>query len=325
MHVAIFGGLARQEITQALQGISGVRVSHADKAEDLEPLLATIDGVITTSVLYQAPIAQRLKEAASQLRWVQFLSAGFESAEFYGIPQGAVFTNAGEAWSPAVAEHGMALLLGLSRCLPEALGNQQAGKWSRQFFLRMRALSGLTMAIVGFGSIGRETAIRARPFGMRIIGVNRSGRAHELADAMFPVERLDEALAEADVVLIALPQTTDTEKLFDADRLNRCKPGTLLINVARGSIVDSAALEEALRSGHLGGAGIDVTDPEPLPDGHSLWSAPNLIISPHVAGAPNQRFRDNLAQIVRANAEAVLAGERAPTQVDITPLQRAHA
>src|SRR5690606_35968940 len=104
-----------------------------------------------------------------------------------------------------------------------------------------------------------------------------------------------------DAVAIAVPHSGDTDKLFDHQMLQACKPGAILVNVARGSIVDSAALEEALRSGHLGGAGLDVTDPEPLPDGHSLWSAPNLIISPHVAGAAGAAFREQLASLSAEN------------------------
>ena len=140
------------------------------------------------------------------------------------------------------------------------------------------------MAIVGYGQIGREIALRARPFGIRTIAVSRTRKSDDLLDESYTLSELDQALARADIVMLTIALTPETRHLFDRRRLAACKPGVVLINVARGGLVDQQALAAALASGQVGGAGLDVVDPEPLPASDPLWAAPNLIISPHFAG-----------------------------------------
>jgi phosphoglycerate dehydrogenase-like enzyme len=225
------------------------------------------------------------------------------------VPPGVVVANAGDSWSPGVAEHAMALLLALVKCLPQAILNQPRHAWERSQTARMGSLEGQTLAIVGCGSIGREFARRARPFGMRIVGLSRTAKPDPLADEVQPMSALDAVLARADAVLVAVPYSQATHHLIGAAQLAACKRGAMLINIARGGLVDPLALAAALKSGQLGAAATDVTDPEPLPPGDPLWDAPNLIITPHVAGAAGPVGRDRLARFVAANVGRFVAGE----------------
>lgn len=308
MRVVVMGPLARHEILEQLQRVPDIDAVGIDGSAQLAPLAPALEALVVTAPGYDAKAAEILKSSAPRLRWIQFITSGFESAQALGVPPGVVVANAGDAWSPAVAEHAMTLLLALYRRLPETLLAQSARGWDRSFTPGIRTVSGQTLAIVGFGSIGREVAIRARAFGMSVIGVNRSGAASGLADEVHPPSAIRDVLARADAVVIAVPSTAQTRQLFDRDMLAACKPGAILVNVARGSAIDTQALEDALRSGHIGGAGLDVTDPEPLPPHATLWSAPNLIVSPHVAGLSGAAFRACLADLVKDNALRLMAG-----------------
>ena len=165
------------------------------------------------------------------------------------------------------------------------------------------------MAIVGYGQIGREIARRARPFGIHVIAVSRSGAADDGADESRTLADLDDVLARADIVMLALALTPETRHLFDAKRLAGCKQGVVIVNVARGALVDQEALAAALASGHVGAAGLDVVDPEPLPADDPLWSAPNLIISPHFAGGGSLPSQVRLGESAAGNLRRLIEGK----------------
>jgi phosphoglycerate dehydrogenase-like enzyme len=169
----------------------------------------------------------------------------------------------------------------MQRRLPEFVEFQRRGEWNRSTVEppEIDDLDGHTVLIVGHGSIGRAVAVRLAPFGARVIGVAR----HSREDAQ-PVSALPDLLPQANVVVNLLPLTPETERFVDATFLARMKPSALLVNAGRGKTVDTDALLEALRSGHIRAA-LDVTDPEPLPADHPLWRAPNVLITPHIAGA----------------------------------------
>ena len=186
---------------------------------------------------------------------------------------------------PAIAEHVFAMLLALTRDLRFHLENQSSGRWARDGSgVRPIALEGRTMLVVGLGGIGSEVAERAHGFKMRVIATRRSDA--ESPSWMAHVGKPDELLAmlpQADVVAICVPLTAETEHLFDAKAFAAMKPGSYLVNVARGKIVDTQALVEAVESKRLAGACLDVTDPEPLPPDHPLWKLRNVVITPHVS------------------------------------------
>lgn len=307
--MAFWPSIAGREIEASLRNIPGAELAVVDALDQLAAVAPEIEILVIGGHFFDGRVAAVLRTRARRLRFIQSFTAGYEGLQAHGVPPGVVVANAGDSWSPAVAEHGMALLLALVKCLPHAIINQSRGVWDRTHTPRMGSLEKQTLAIVGFGSIGQEFARRARPFGMRIVGLSRSAKPDALADEVHPISALKTVLARADVVLVAVPYSKDTHHMIGADELAACKSGAILINVARGGLVDPIALAAALRSGRLGAAGIDVTEPEPLPDNDPLWAAPNLIITPHVAGASGPVGRERLAEFVAANVGRFVAGE----------------
>jgi phosphoglycerate dehydrogenase-like enzyme len=239
--------------------------------------------------------------AAPNVVWAQSGSAGVERylalEGLVGEPR-IVLTNMRGVHGPAIADHVFAMLLVLTRDLRFHLANQSTGTWGRAGSgQRPIALQGRTLLVVGLGGIGSEVAARGHGFGMRVLATRRSAAPKPpIIEYVGTPEELPELLAQADVVVICLPLTPETEGLFDAKTLAAMKPGAYLLNIGRGRIVDTQALVEALRSGHLGAAGLDVTDPEPLPADHPLWRMPNVIITPHVS---------NDAELTDARADAL--------------------
>ncbi|HYW76486.1 MAG TPA: D-2-hydroxyacid dehydrogenase [Gammaproteobacteria bacterium] len=309
MRIVLWPTVGGAEIGARVRAIEGVDLIEVSSREELLEQLDAAEVLMLPSPLYDADMAAAVRTRARQLRWIQLLSAGYEEVLAHGVPPRVVVSNAGDAWSPAVAEHAMTLLLALVRHLPEIFANQAHHSWDGSVVTRMGTLEGCTLLVAGFGSIGREVAVRARAFGMRVVGVSRSGRADALADECYPEGELDTLLPQADVLVLALPFSERTRGLIAAARLAAMKPSALLINVARGGVVDTHALAQALKQGTIAGAGIDVTDPEPLPPEHPLWNCPNLLISPHVAGASGKTGKERLASMAARNTQRYLAGE----------------
>lgn len=226
---------------------------------------------------------------ASNLRWVQISSAGVD--RYLGIEplmnnDALVMSNFRGIHGPAIADHAMAMLLSLTRNLNHYAEGQRQAEWIRGREARKSvALDGKTMLVVGLGGIGTEIAQRANGFGMRVIGTRRSGSpSPDYIEKVGKPQDLLAMLPEADVVALAVPLTDETKNLLDAKAFEQMKPDSYLINIARGKVVNTDAMLEALKSGQLAGACLDVTDPEPLPANHELWKQSNVIITPHVAG-----------------------------------------
>ena len=226
--------------------------------------------------------------ALTSLRVIQSLNSGVDWL-LPTLPATVEVYNASGVHDAAVAEWIVAVLLSLRRRLPDLREAQQRGEWIANTNAPtthgappigpIDTLEGGNVLIVGFGSIGRALATRLSPFGIRVQGVARRARPDALT-----LDALPDLLPSADAVVLLVPLSEATERLVDSNFLARMKPGAILINAARGRLVDTEALIQALRRGNLYAA-IDVTDPEPLPSGHPLWQAPNLLITPHVAGA----------------------------------------
>lgn len=233
-------------------------------------------------------VTEEFLDTADNLVWVQSWSAGVE--RYLAIPgltdrEGLVFTNAQGVHGPVIAEHVFSLLLFLTRGLGPASDAQARGTWERGAAQGATSLAGRTLLVAGMGGIGTEVARRADAFDMRVLATVRSEReSPPFVDLLGTGEDLDEFLMQTDVLVICLPLTDETAGLFDARRLALLRPGAYVVNIARGGILDTDALLAALESGQLAGAGLDVTDPEPLPDGHPLWARDNVIITPHSAG-----------------------------------------
>jgi phosphoglycerate dehydrogenase-like enzyme len=213
------------------------------------------------------------------VRWVQLPWAGVEGWVAQGaIDDDRVWTCASEAYGDSVAEHVVALMLAGRRRLHACA---RATSWDQAN--GGQPLFGATMVLVGTGSIGRGVVRLLAPWGMEIVGVSRSGRPVDGFARVVPVGELLDVLPAADVVVLAAPSTPETAGLIGADELAAMQPGAWLVNVARGALVDTDALVAALAEGAIEGAALDVTDPEPLPDGHPLWTEPRALVSPHRA------------------------------------------
>ena len=251
----------------------------------------------------------------SPARWVQLPFAGIESFVAAGaIDQERTFTCAKGAYGHSTGEHALALLLACARRLDVHI---RATSWRPEGSLELpeRRLAGSTVLIVGTGGIGRALAAMLQPLRARIIAVNRSGRPLEGAEKTEPVARMGDLLGEAHYVVLAASLTPATRSLFAAEAFARMRPDAWLVNVARGALVDTEALVAALEAGAVAGAALDVTDPEPLPDGHPLWSMPNVIITPHVANTWAMGLAE-LTQLVRRNVERFARGEELEGLVD---------
>jgi len=226
---------------------------------------------------------------AKQLQWIHSTAAGVSQLMYQELRQsGITVTNASGIFSTPMAEHTMGLLLAMARNFPDSVRYQDQSKWSVQELWdkpqHLTELNGTVLLIIGYGSIGRELARRAKAFDMRVWGITRSGKGDTThAEKILPVSRLDEVLPHADYVVIAAPETPETKHLIGAPQIARMKQTARLINVARGSLLDNAALMHALHGGRLGGAALDVTIPEPLPEDSLLWHAPSLFITPHTS------------------------------------------
>jgi phosphoglycerate dehydrogenase-like enzyme len=238
------------------------------------------------TVLYGLPPLARLSEA-SELRWIQLISAGVP-AELCPLARGRnwTVTNLAGLYGPTIAEHALALMTVLARKLHIALRQQWEGRWDRDLALTMADLHGRTLGILGVGNIGSAIARLARAFGMRVLGCRRTGRPTPYVDRLYPLSALHEMLGEADVVAIALPQTVHTQGMLGPAEFQAMKRGVIYVNVSRGGVAQEPALLEALHSGHVAAAGLDVFAVEPLPADHPFWSMPQVIVSPHYSGEP---------------------------------------
>lgn len=228
---------------------------------------------------YRKNFARDVLTRLDDVRVVQTMSAGVDDLVGH-IPKSAVLCDAAGVHDPAVADWVVMAILAMYRKLPQFVIAQQHGHWSRPAEEGdMSDLEGLTLLIVGYGSIGRAVEARLAPFGVKMLRMARHARAG-VSDA----SALPRMLPEADVVVILLPLTPDTRHFVDARFLSLMRPGALLVNPARGRIVDTEALVAALQERRIRAA-LDVTDPEPLPDGHPLWKMEGVLITPHIAGS----------------------------------------
>jgi phosphoglycerate dehydrogenase-like enzyme len=256
---------------------------------------------------------------AKRLRWVQSGSAGVEW--MWRVPGLAesevVVTNMRGAHAATIAEHTFALLLALTRGLREFEEHQRRHEWTGfQERPGLRAIKGMTMGIVGFGNIGRAIARRATGFEMRVLAVDAEEvPPGEGVEEVWPLSRLDDLCRESDVLTISAPITPSSRGMVGPAQLKLLKRGSYLLQLSRGGICDETALVDSLEEGHISGAGLDVTATEPLPPGDPLWTAPNLIVTPHTSAA--SKLTSDLAyEILTENIGRFLRGETLMNVVD---------
>ena len=249
-------------------------------------------------------------EASKGMLVVTRIGVGFDAVDVPALSRRKVpLMVAGTANSPSVAEHALFMMLTLAKRATEMHSLVRDDKWAARLGMLPYDLFGKTVLIVGFGRIGSRTAKRCLAMEMNVLVFDPYKRAAEIkADGCEPVADLDAALPRADFVSIRCPKAPETVGMFNAARLRRMKPTAYLINTARGGIVDELALHDALVSGKLAGAGLDVFEQEPPPAGHSLFALPNVIFAPHVAGVTREAV-DRMSEQTARNILSVLDGD----------------
>lgn len=277
----------------SLEIIAGEQGRLEEQAKDVDAIIGTIN--------------PRLFQAAKKLKWVHIYSAGVETYRFPEfINSDVMLTNAKIIQGPEIADHALAMLLALTRDLPTAIANRPKEEWPKGGWKAIE-LRGKTAVVIGVGGIGSQIAQRAHAFGMTVIGVDPKEISFQsYLSKVVPPDRLDTVLPQADVVFISAPHTPQSEGMMGPKQFDLMKKGSYFVAVSRGKLYSSEGLVKALDEKRVAGAGLDVTNPEPLPKGHALWKFENVIITPHIAtvsdGLParsQELLIDNLTRFAR--------------------------
>jgi D-2-hydroxyacid dehydrogenase (NADP+) len=251
-------------------------------------------------------VSAELVAAMPRIEWIQALTTGVDPLLALKLPPSVIVTSARGIHGPQMAELTVLLMMALSRDFPRILGNQREKRWQRW---GQRLLAGKTLVIVGVGAIGEALAARCKPLGLKVVGIT-SRRSVDHFDELRPRAQLREAVAGADFLVLLIPYSPETHHIIDAAVLAAMKPTAYLINVARGGVVDEAALIDALRTRRIAGAGLDVFAQEPLPESSPLWDLDNVIITPHIGGM-SDIYAEQILPLLLHNLRAFAAGDRA--------------
>jgi phosphoglycerate dehydrogenase-like enzyme len=319
----------RTPIARALISLDAdpIDIAHiADRFPDVE--MTSVGSADVASAIETADAAligflgnRHVIEGAPRLRWLQTAGAGVEGVVGLGLAErGILLTNGSGIMAPNMAEHAIGLMLAFARNLPHLLRAQQDHAWRRGTSMdSVFDIAGQTVVLVGLGDIGLEIARRLKAFDTTVIGVRRSvpdGPLPPNVDRVVSIEQLHEVVGNADHVISSMPHTQDTIGIFDRETFAVFKRGSRFYNLGRGSCVVQTDLIAALESGHLAGAGLDVTTPEPLPADDPLWTAPNVIITAHTSGHTPQ-FRQRALELFADNLERFQRGDELRNVVDL--------
>ena len=308
MKIVLVGMTVKPEVIVAIRDACG---SASVVVETEAAAIAAMPGanaVVVSDNAYTPALAEAIA-AAPSLAWMQIFTAGYDNITRLGAPARATITSVGDAFSPSVAVHAVALMLALQRGVHRMVEQKARRFWDKSLPSIMVMPEGKTVVVLGFGSIGHEIAKLVAPLGMKVIGLTRTGAAHPLVAEVHKIEALHRVLPLADALIVAAPLNPSTLGIVGAAELAQMKKTAVLVNISRGKLVDTMALLAALDEGRIAGAGLDVTEPEPLPPEHPLWDAPNLILSPHVAGAAGPYGPERQIERVSANIRRFLKGE----------------
>lgn len=301
---------AQKQLLEA--AAEGQNFIYCEKPEITEELLRDAD-----IILGNLDDAKQLSWT-KQLSWIQLNNAGTEGYCEPGVlPEGAQLTNATGAYGLAISEHMIACLFALRKKLHLYYANQLEQKWRREGFVGV--VEGTTVLVLGLGDIGTTFARKMKALGCYIIGVKRHvGEKPEWVDELYSMDEIENLLPRADVIAMSLPGNASTYHVLSRERIELLSQNAVIVNVGRGSAIDTEALADALYEGKIAGAALDVTDPEPLPEDHRLWQAPNALITPHISGGFS--LPETLQQIIEIFAENLRhfqAGEKLRNLVDM--------
>lgn len=295
------------EVFRRAEGIE-VDVETSLSPEELKAVLVDYDAIAIRS---GTKLTGEIIGGANRLKVIGRAGIGVDNVDIAAASKkGIVVMNTPEGNTITTAELTISMLLALARRIPQANASVKGGKWERKKFMGTEVFN-KTLGIVGMGRIGEAVARRAVGFGMRILYADRTRKAQVEAQIGAQYATLDDLLREVDFVTLHTPLTPETQHLIGAQQFALMKPTAILVNTARGGVVDGEALYHALRDGRIAAAGIDVTEPEPIPPDSPLLTLPNLIIVPHIASS-SRRTRSAMARMAAENLLAGLRGERLP-------------
>ncbi len=297
-----------------------VFAAHAGNAKLVyKPLRELTAPDVQKAEIIVGNLASELLPYAQNLRLLQLNSAGADGYIKPGVfPGNAYLCNATGAYGLALSEHMLGMLLAMMKKLYLYYDDQKKGLWTDEG--NVTSIYGAKVLVVGMGDIGSTFGEKAHALGAHVTGIKRrSTLVPPFADAMGTMDHLDEYLAQSDIVATSLPGTSATFHLFDKDRFAAMKKGAYFLNIGRGSAVVTDDLCAALKDGHLAGAAVDVTEPEPLPQDHPAWHTPNLYITPHISGNFHlPATLDNIVNIAAANIESYMNDKPLRNIVDFT-------
>ena len=303
------------DLEAAVLAASGCTLAghHCKTEAELVAAVAGADAVITQFARISPAVIAAMPRARAIVRYgIGVDNVDLDSARAHGIP----VSNIPDYCIDEVADHTLAFILGLTRQVVTHTADLRAGQWRLAVpVAAMRVLREQTVGVVGFGRIGREVVRRLLAFKCRVLVFDPVLPAGEVAATGATAATLEDILAQSDVVTLHCPSTPATRRLINASSLAGMKPGALLVNVARGDLVDTGALVAALQSGHLGAAALDVFDPEPLPTEHALRQLPNLVVAPHIASVSTSAVRA-LREGAASRAVAAAQGRLPPNVVN---------
>ena len=288
----------------------GHRVSFGDTAEAFQAALPEVEVIVSQT----AALAKLMPFAAPKLKMIYCTSAGLERlAPFDWLPKGVALLNNRGTHAAKAGEYGIMALLMLACRIPALATLQREQKWTA---LHGSVLAGKHVVVVGLGALGGSTAHHAAQFGMRVTGVRATAQPHPACAEVVGMDGLDAVLPRAEFLFLAPPHTPATEGMLSRERIALLPRGAGVVNIGRGALVDQDALLDALDSGHLGGAVLDVFTPEPVPAGHRLWTTRNLLMTPHVSADDPATYNPRSMDIFFENLRAMRDGRAMPNQFD---------
>ncbi len=300
-----------QQFRTAMRAFPQIQFDYAAEADELPGKLPGVEILITANRCYEADAAALIRTHGGALKWIQFITSGIDKAVASGLPGGVVVTNLAGLRAFAVAEHALSLMLGLVRHIRRSERAFAQRDWARdELAAGMNNLAGKHLVILGTGAIAQDIARKAKAFDMHVTGISRTLAALANFDDIKPRTALAETAAAADILLIAALADDSTHKIISREIIAALPAHAFIVNIARGSLIDEAALIEALRAGHIAGAALDVQETEPVPADHPLWTLDNLLLTPHVSGAGSAGAGATHASMFADNLERWLAGER---------------
>jgi phosphoglycerate dehydrogenase-like enzyme len=294
----------------------GMRVVHLPNYEGLDAELPDTDIFVGFS------LRPEQFRHARRLKWLHSTAAGVGQLMYPELRKSGIeVTNASGVHTIPMAEHILGMLVAMARRFPDCLRYQEQARWAQQELwdlpVRPRELHGQILLLIGFGAVGRAVAKVVRPLGMRIWAVTRSGKGdRELADKIVPAARLQEALTDADFVILAAPETPETRRIMGSAEFARMKSSAYFMNVSRGALVDEPALINVLERHAIAGAALDVASQEPLPPDSPLWKLENVFITPHMSAVSDQLWMRQ-TDLLLTNLERWFSGEELLNRVDL--------